>query len=931
MMTAAPLPTPDAPDLSLAEIQRELERILAKDRRSMMVGVWGRGEEGAVQVGEKTYRVVPTRCEIELRTAMPEGAEDGHIVFLVDWTESLPLDLSSRLAGGVLFRPARDRRLAAVFGAKFVEAGLAQSALARLVLAGELAGIEGAVPGQVLRRADAYRRALQIVLGFPQDGPLTIERLCSWAMTDAGGPEFCARAGEPWEDFRSEIRTFVKDEGNALGLIAWKAWEAGQGRRLIELMLILEPLLSSWGRGTYAEGLLRGRISELAPSFGADLIDAAPDIAGQDAVTRLVSAAREAAERPFRAAVQAADRLIDDNAFRAGLEGSTWLPCGLEARSRQLADAVKALSADPTSEALSVVRNALAALEGHRLLDGESRERHQKRRMLAKLAGYLVQRLAAGVPPMARSLAEGAVELAEAYRLEGGWVDLARQRLRGFSDLGLGTAAQTLLARVDQIRRQDDREFSAGVVKWLEGGQQATRALPMSAASKKLIADFVSGKEHRKLLVLVIDGMSWANAVELVPSLYRESGRWQPAAWRPKGFRSATDILLPPVIAVVPTLTKTSRATFFAGKDSTQFGNEPETKDVERWAANTVVRRVLGDDPEPRLLLKDAVIDCGNLHSTAADLIKSDDRIVAMVVNTIDDQLCGSPDVVVECTVDRVRPLGEILTLAEHSGRAVLLISDHGHVPGSGMSSRGPAKDGGRRWRPLRSGDAPQDFEVALPEELAWRLPGTKGVAAVVDDSVCYGQPNAGEHGGASLAEVVAPAVLLVYENLADETGDAELAAVRFPQPDWWAVRPPKVTPLPVKVTTGKPPREGVQTSFLGKPAVVAGEETAHVEPAVVAGLRGSTVFKAHTAAIPKERVAEALKRLQVLVEAGGQLDEYEFARRSGLQPYRVAGAVARMMEVFNLDGYAVVQHNALGRQVVVDMSQLRQLFEVSG
>ena len=55
-------------------------------------------------------------------------------------------------------------------------------------------------------------------------------------------------------------------------------------------------------------------------------------------------------------------------------------------------------------------------------------------------------------------------------------------------------------------------------------------------------------------------------------------------------------------------------------------------------------------------------------------------RLVAVVINAVDDRLAGAQQVRDTWSVEAIRPLGALLQLARESGRAVVLASDHGHV-----------------------------------------------------------------------------------------------------------------------------------------------------------------------------------------------------------------------------------------------------------
>ena len=87
--------------------------------------------------------------------------------------------------------------------------------------------------------------------------------------------------------------------------------------------------------------------------------------------------------------------------------------------------------------------------------------------------------------------------------------------------------------------------------------------------------------------------------------------------------------------------------------------------------------------------------------------------------------------------------------------------------------------------------------------------------------------------------------------------------------------------------------------------------------------LRRSKVFKANADGKPESDIEQALQCISIIIDAGGALGDQEFARRCQTRPHRVAGLVARMGTVLNIDGYAMVEHDSAGQQVVLRKERL--------
>jgi hypothetical protein len=936
------------PVLRSADIRKELERIFSKRRRSYLAALYGRGEPGEVIARGRSFRVIPTRCELELRAKMPTPrlGEPPCMVFLVDWTDqTLPLDLACRLACGRMLQIGRDTRLTSLFGAQAAQPELLNTSLATLLLSGAVNNLKK-VTGQQLLTKDAYRRFLNAMFDLPLEGELSAGLVISWCVDNEHGPALVARANEDevWARVRKEVAQFVRSEAGALAEVAWRAWECNQGRSFAELCLVVEAVNPQLGEGSYEQGLLRGELRSRAPTWGESLL-AARDLctpALLDDVLRRLD--RSSPERtPGRDLVARADRAIEDSRFKEALGRSNRLPVGYAARKLGLGTALKALVQQPTARSLETVLERYQELCGHTSAGEEPDGAKEQLCMGVRLAAYLVHRLSEKQQKTAGAQYQQALDLAERYATEGGFVDWARQRLRGGGEGVLGEALKAVLGRVDELCHEDDRRFAQGLVSWVEAGQPATQVLPLVKGSEKLVSAFLDpGRLDRKLLVVLMDGMSWANAVELVKSLADEPDRWSPVVWRPGGISGRTACSLPPVLASLPTSTDVSRSAFFAGKPMAPCSPTSTSQDPQRWANNRHVRKAIGegkDDPELKIGAK--LMTPEGLLPEVVDVFKRKEppRLFAVVVNAIDDQLKAGRQMWAHCTPEFIKPLRELLALAANAGMAVLLVSDHGHVPGDLLKHRGgKVRPGGARWRPLPEGQTPEPFEVLLPSSGAWRPRGTEAVAAIWDRTACYGNPRFGEHGGACLAEVVAPAVLVAPEHLAEVT-QGELTTAPLLEPDWWRLVVPGARPVP---TTADKPRKKdgkkKDKAQLALPDIVSPQPPPPSQqppsrtppaPALVDNLSRSKVFRARVKGLSEDRVKDALEVLAVLVAAGGKMPEAEFARRCRVLPYRVAGLVAQLAEVLNHDGYTVVQHDRSGHQVSLNRSRLMQLYEV--
>lgn len=920
----------EAPVLAEADVRLEVERLFRRDHRSKLLALFGQGEPGHFELDGLKWEIIPTACELELRSRLPapgEAPKTGS-VYLVDWAEdALPLDVSCRLAGGRMYHVARDARLAALFGARQVDQGLASTALTRLVLSGGVDGLRK-ITGLRLTTNDLWKRVLEARFGIPETAVESEAAWFRWVRRSDAGQAF-ARACEGDDLLRAvrrELLVWLEERLGSVGVLGFRAWELGVVDRAIQALLLLAAAEQS--EDAYLRGVVHGQIASIAPGLANEVRGAHASGNAQELLEAVLSVEDEADRRLLEGAQQ--------HAMSAGASPlatvSGWMPAGHAAREAAVAAALNKFVDGPSAESLEAVLAAFEQLSAHRLDGAIRRSEHlEARKMAARLSAWLLGRRVR--PQLAEHGTpwQPAIELARRYTEEGGFLDWARQSLRGMRGAGdaLMAAVRRLYEAVDLVARADDQRFAKAYVSWVEAGKPSSEVLPIEQVTKRVVAQFLKGGEHRRLLLVLMDGMSYAAAVQLLQRL-RDQRRWGPIAWRTPGWNGQLPI--PPVLAVAPTLTEVSRAALFAGVADPRFGDQGTDKDDARWASNSHVRDLVGEEPL-RVFFRREIHAGHELIDEVKEAVAGDQRVVAVVVNAIDEQLKGSLQVAVDYSKTPILPLEALLSAADGAERAVLLVADHGHVAGDAMRVAGGripvGREGGARWRALAEGEQPQDGEVLLPRT-SWKPRGAAGVAALWDTALANRAPRYGEHGGLSLAEAVAPAFLIGPEWLDRVAGeDVELSCRVLPEPDWWALkiaRPPVAPVAPVVEPTAKAQLELIAVEPAKTPTA---RPPAPTEPTLVAHLRASKLFTQQVVGVPKPDVERVLTWLAVLVDAGGSLSAADFARLCGVRPHQVGGVVARM-GVLNADGFAIVEHDIAGRRVVLHKARLLSQFGVT-
>lgn len=924
----------ESPFLSEADVRLEVERLFRRDHRSKLCALFGRGQPGRFELDGLTWQIVPTACELELRAKLPapgdkEKTSSGN-VYLVDWAEdTLPLDVSCRLAGGRIYHVARDARLTALFGARQVDPGLSATAVARLVLSGTVEGLRK-VTGLRLTRTGLWQRVLESRFGIPERAVENTSAWLRWVRGSDAGLAF-VRACETDDLLRAvrrEALDWFQETLGAVGVLGFRAWELGLADRALQALLLLVAVERN--EDAYLRGLVNGQLASVAPGL-ANEVRAAYAAGSASALLESLLSVDNADDRRL---LEAAEQHAVGGGASALATASEWLPAGHKAREAALAESLSAFVDAPSPDALQALLAAFERLSAHRLDRAIRRSEHvEARKMAARLASWLLARRVRPQLVEHGTAWQPALDLARRYAEEGGFLDWARQSLRGMRGAGdeLMSAVRRLSEAVDVVARADDRGFAKSYVAWVDAGKPSSEVLPIEHVTKRVVAQFLKGGEHRRLLLVLMDGMSYAAAVQVLQRL-RDQRRWSPIAWRAAGWNGQLPI--PPVLAAAPTLTEVSRAALFAGVADPRFGDQGTDRDDARWAANPHVRELVGEEPLTVFFRRD--IHAGHeLIDEVKQTIGSDNRVVAVVVNAIDEQLKGSLQVAVDYSRTPILPLEALLSAAEGAERAVLLVADHGHVAGDAMrvaAGRLPqGRSGGARWRALAEGEEPKEDEVLLPRTF-WKPRGAAGVAALWDTSVANRAPHYGEHGGLSLAETVAPAFLIGPEWLDRIAGeDVELSCRVLPEPDWWALKVvrPAVPPVVVQPTATAPTTKQLQLIAVEPAQSTSPPPAALSEPGLVAHLRSSKLFLQQSAGVPKPDVERVLTWLGVLVDAGGSMTAADFARLCGVRPHQVGGVVARM-GVLNADGFAIVEHDVAGRRVILQKARLLSQFGVT-
>lgn len=772
----------------------------------------------------------------------------------------------------------------------------------------------------------------------PGDDRLDAQALLHWS-TRPGAPERLLALRGPE---RAGLTAFLGEEDQAglAGRALLALVDAERGADAAAFGLVCAAL---WQHAepspeTYrARGRAERYFGDQPPAAG-DQLDALVTVFGRSAeeyVTTLLTVghrtgadadqAREA-RRTTGIVLDRAAALARQFGAEEAVAASPVLRDGLEARFTAVG---RALTAGDTT----AVADAVRRLADHRLAaEPDEAARIERARMGRRLAHWLATDPPSDAPTVADAL--------QRHIAETGWVDLALEHIEagGDPDPVLKAAYDTLGTRVRDRRRTIDASFARSLAAWTEVGTSPGSMLTVETFLDRVVGPVVKREEERRVLLLVLDGMSAAIANELGEELRHSWAEFDPLPEGSAPHRRA-------MAAALPTVTAVSRTSLFTGtlRKGTQADEKRLFPTLKLWggAPASVFHKddlrtaTAGETFGPELT--EALAD-GRTH-------------VAVVLNAIDDRLAKEQKLGDGAwRIDDVPGLRDLLRVAANQGMAVVLTSDHGHVVDRHGTKVDTAADPASARHRLPGRGPLAEREVALSgPRVVWPEPGSS-VVALWDADSRYTALKAGYHGGASLAEVTIPVLAFLPFGAEPPRGWRELGDQR---PVWWAPEEPGRAPLPdehaarrtaatapaLKKPTSRVRKEQAEVArthdTLFDVALTAGDDDALLTPTVVSraetlatALLDSDTYQAQLGGLARKPQKEQVhKALAALLDAGGTLPVTALAQRVGMPVTRADGFAAVLRQLLNYDGVQVLETLPDGRTLRLHEALLREQF----
>jgi hypothetical protein len=757
-----------------------------------------------------------------------------------------------------------------------------------------------------LRALTAERLGLRAVHGSPgQDGQVALDAdtLLAWSRTPAGPRRFAELGATE----RAELKKWLAEVAGPAVPVLLSLAEAGLGHDALPLGLLGAALRDPAAQPdtVLALGGLFGQVmprrSELAVFTDAV----------EGTLTRWIADARTSHDARLRvvAVLERADELAEKAGLTPGLTASRFLPSSFTAQLRRTV--AEARRTPAAGEA------ALADLLGHALA-GLRPDHVQAAETAVRVARWLSR---------PEPVVTGVAAAVRAHVCDWGWVDRALTVLWAGDpdgDLETGRDLRALYEQARERRQRLDQEFASRLAAW---AAHATAQHPDDCLVVENVLDTVvrplAGQAAP--LLLVLDGMSSAVAAQLGEEAERDG--WREIVPRPEPGQSPARLA---AVSMLPSVTRVSRASLLAG-EAADGGQSAETSGFTAFWKR---RR------KAAALFHKAAIGGEAGHALSHELMTAlaSDAVVGVVLNTIDEALDnGRHGRGTTWSLADVTHLRELLAAARSYGRPVVLVADHGHVLERGSRSDGPmtAADGveSARWR---TGDAVEDGEIAVHGPRV--RDGGGAVILPWREDIRYTGRRAGYHGGASLAEVTVPVLVLLPAG--EETAKDWVPLPReLSTPGWWRTHVNREAPQPTVVPADQPvvPSPARPTAPSESAPATEARPSARTEAAPpVAESLGTLVVGSEVYAAQKEYVRKAPEAkvvaavVDALVSAGGTMSPAALATAisaTGRVRRNIEGFVATVQRLLNVEGYPVLGFIDGGHAVKLDVPLLSEQF----
>jgi hypothetical protein len=886
---------------SLSQIRAQVANVVRRAPEARVIGIRtvnGWKGNALISVSDLEFKVVYCASELQIReTLLDAVAASTPVVVVTNLEEgSLGQDVVVRFARRRLHSVEGWTILKDEFQAREIDPSLLRRPwLADFVMDALPAERVDPVPTGVLDAETLWGLVLRKSLGFGSSRP-DGQDLLQWSL-DASN---LSRMGALSADMRSAVREWIESSAGRMAGAVLDCVDSGLGADAFPVGLAFGTVFAEASFPDLQAAAARLERYTGGRSIHADLGRAWAD-AAKALYDRLSS---HGADHQIMAIADRSDHILREVRADSFAWLSDYSRHGFELRLEQFG---RALTEALSSESDRVPDDLLATAESvqkHRWS-----ERFPTRASQVDMAVRIVQWLRTGRRPGTEPELQSLEDAGLAYARDGGFVDWARQSLYyGDPVDAVSSAYGQLCEAVAERRQAQNRHFASLFASWMEAGSKTRSTVLIEDVLRTVVAP---AAQSAPVLLVVVDGMSYAVYRELLEDI-RSTG-WVEIA--KKG-----EPQLKPSIAALPSLTEVCRRSLLSGRLMAGTGDDEK----QGFAGQKDLLQVSKSGAPPLLFQKSDLTDTGGA-TLAADLRReiasSKRRVVAAIVNAVDDHLLKGEQVSVPWTLRHIPVLSHLLAAAMESGRLVILTSDHGHVLDRRTTFH-PAT-AGERYR-LDDGDV-GDGEVRIKGARVVLPPGGSLIAPW-SEKIRYGSKRNGYHGGVSPQECVIPLSLLSWPALVPDGFEV----VAPYDPDWWIVdgierpvlRTAPVTPVAPQPLPRYSERGQAELIFVAPSSPGTWIDQLLNSPVFVNQLK-----QAGRAAPAVDRIRGVLL---VLDERGGTVLRQALAQKIGESELRMPGLIAALRRILNVDGYSVLSVDDASGSVVLNKQLLEVQFELS-
>jgi hypothetical protein len=889
------------PESSLtSQVSVRVREIHKKNPDAKVIGIrtdaeWQGG--GTCVAGDTSFRVISCHSVLEVRAALV-NPENMPLVILTDLSvDDLGKDVLARIARRKLYTTDAWVLIKELFQAKEIDPRIkSRKILADAILHTVPTTGYPAVANGFLDEDSAWTAILTHRFGFKSGRPDLVEIL-EWTSTS----DSVARYRSESEQLRMETETWLSRHAGTTAKLILKAVELGYAQDTIPLGLVCEIVLSNRD-----EPELRAAAARLERFTNHTGIGVQEGQAWYAAASHVINTLFTAGNHTVaRRMLERADRILEVVQIMPFAYLGHHSPLGFEHRLEKYGLKLQEFLKAPSIGMIEELYSLRDSIRKHSLMD-QSTERVGRVEMSLRLATLLTRE----PDGEQQSLSDAAWK----YAKDGGFIDWARHKLyEGESAVELSKAYGELAEKILRRREIENRQYAALLANWTQSGTNVRSLLTIEEVQKTVVASIA---ENSPLLLIVIDGMSYAVFRELAEDILHRG--WVELS-------NAEANLPRPVISGLPSITAVSRTSLFAGK----LARGVSANEVQFFSNNQDLLNASRNGFPPVLFHKGNLTRSGG-SELAPEVIREIEsgkrRIVAAVINAVDDHLLKGDQLLVPWALKHLPILEQLLVAARDNDRVVVFTSDHGHVLDR-STSRGV--DGvGERFR--ENDGKPLDGELVVRGTRV--LADKNEMIAPWGEDVRYGIKKHGYHGGVSPQETVVPLAVFARHSQALK-GWSEISSYR---PNWWNIDG-AVVYQDVQVAQGTTDSIDMATSMR-----IAEEiekfplfSTPEAQPTLslswIDELQQSAVYSRQLKLSGRSAPSAELTRrfLAALDERAGTMLKSALAQRLEQPEFRMQGIIASMRRLLNVDGYDVLAADESSGSVKLNKELMRVQFEL--